>query len=228
MRAVKLRILAVTAVVGMLLAGCAHDTDEALRVGDVSVGNTQVDEIVAGILSRLGENPAKDQTADVRQTVVQWTAFTEVARRYAREQGVRVPAPDVDSAANDLGLDADDPLAEVWAEAQTHLTALLDDAEGRTPTEDEMRGVYDDFIAIAGADAATYEQIRDELLSLMQYHQALALRDALIEAADRYGVTVNPRYQPLEFPLLQVANGQLTLVSLPLGEQGTGAVTTAG
>jgi hypothetical protein len=226
MRTVKIAVLA---LVGTLaLAGCAHDTDEALRVGDVSVGNAQVEDTVAGILTQLGDNPAKDHVADVRQTVVQWTAFTEVASRYAREQGVSVPAPDVDSAANDLGLDADDPVARVWAEAQTLLTTLLADTEGRTPTEDEMRGVFDDFVAIAGPDAATFEQIRDELLSLSQYHQALALRDALIAAADRYGVTVNPRYQPLEFPMLQVANGQLTLVSLPLGEQGTGAVATEG
>ncbi len=35
---------------------------------------------------------------------------------------------------------------------------------------------------------------------------------------------MNPRYQPLnEFPLLAVADGQLLLVGLPLGEQGTGA-----
>jgi hypothetical protein len=88
-----------------------------------------------------------------------------------------------------------------------------------------MRDVYDRFSALAGPGAATFEQIRDELLRLPEYGEALALRDALIAAADRYGVTVNPRYQPLdEFSLHVVGNGQLVLVSLPLGQQGTGAV----
>src|SRR5690606_9216821 len=103
------------------------------------------------------------------------------------------------------------------------------DATARTPTEDEMRGVYDDFVAIVGPNAATYEQVRGELLTWTEFGKALAVRDGLSEAAQRYGVTVHPRYQPLEYPLLQTGqNGELTVVTLPLGEQGTGAVHSAG
>jgi hypothetical protein len=35
---------------------------------------------------------------------------------------------------------------------------------------------------------------------------------------------VNPRYSPLSVPITTLSNGQLVLVSLPLGYQGTGAV----
>jgi hypothetical protein len=38
---------------------------------------------------------------------------------------------------------------------------------------------------------------------------------------DRYGLTVNPRYTPLDFPLFSVSQGQLVLVNLPMGDQGT-------
>lgn len=227
MRTVRVKVTAL-ALVGVLgLAGCAHNPEEALRVGDVSVGNSQIEDSAAPFVGVLGADApgtaGTEVVAQVRQSVVQLTAFKEVASRYARETGVRAEAPDYASAAQGLQLDIDDPYVRLNAEAFALRDALLADATGREPTEDEIRGVYDDFIALAGPDAATYDQIRDELLRFPEYQQALGLRDELVEAADRYGVTVNPRYQPLAFPLIQVSNGQLTLVSVPLGDQGTGA-----
>jgi hypothetical protein len=91
-----------------------------------------------------------------------------------------------------------------------------------------MRAVFEDFEALVGPDVATFEQIRDELLAWPAYGQTLALRDALIEASQRFGVTVHPRFQPLEYPLLFAGqNEELTVVSMPLGDQGTGAAETA-
>lgn len=91
-----------------------------------------------------------------------------------------------------------------------------------------MHDVFDKFVAVAGP-VATYDEIRGELLGIPEYGSALALRDGLTAAMDRYGVSVDPRYQPLSFGLfvVNVSGGQLALVSLPMGEQGTGAVSTA-
>lgn len=227
MRTVKVKVTVLALVAALGLAGCARDTEEALRVGDVSVANSQVEDSAAPFVGVLGADApgtsGTETVAQVRQSVVQLTAFKEVASRYARETGVRPESPDYAGAAQAFQLDVDDPYVRLNAEAVALRDALLADATGRQPTEDEIRRVYDDFIALAGAGAATFDQIRNELLGFPEYQQALALRDELIAAADRYGVTVNPRYQPLEFPLIQVSDGQLTLVSVPLGEQGTGA-----
>lgn len=230
MRTLRVKITVLALVGTLALAGCARPTEDALRVGDVSVTNTQIDDTVAALMSRLGEGgtPGVDTVAGVRQFAVRLTVFTEVASRYAREQSVTVPEPNYAAAAQELQLDADDPLVRISAQARAHADALLEDATARTPTEDEMRAVYDDFVALVGPNAATYEQVRGELLAWPEFGKALAVRDGLSEAAQRYGVTVNPRYQPLEFPLLQTGqNGELTVVTLPLGEQGTGAARPA-
>jgi hypothetical protein len=232
MRTVRLKIT-VVALVGMLaLAGCTRQSEEAVRVGDVSIDNAQIDDTVAELLSRAdgtSATPGIDTVAGLRQLAVRLTVFTEVAREYAREQDVTVPEPDYAAAANELQLDPEEPLVRMLAEARVHTDALLQDATARTPTEDEMRAVYDDFVALVGAGAPTYDLVRADLLEWAPYGQALALRDGLMEAAGRYGVTVHPRYQPIEYPLLQAGqNGELTVVSLPLGEQGTGAVRSAG
>lgn len=230
MRTVRTKITVLALVATLALAGCARPTEEALRVGDVSVDTAQIDDTVSNLLSRLGDDAtgAADSVAGLLQFAAQLTAFTEVARQYAREQGVDVVDPDYATAAGELQLDADDPLARQYAEAIAHRDALLEAASPRTPTEDEMRAVYDDFVALVGAGQATYDQIRGDLLSWEAYGRALAVRDELVEASQRYGVSVHPRYQPLEFPLLQAGQtGELTVVSLPLGEQGTGAIRPA-
>jgi len=229
MRTVKVKVTVLALVGTLALAGCARNPDEALRVGDVSVGTSQVEDTAAPLteLVSAGAVSGTEAVAQVRQSVVQLTAFTEVAGRFAREQRVSVGEPNVEAWAQALQVDVDDPYAQLNAEAFAIRDALLEDATGRTPTEDEMRAVYADYAPLAGSTAASYEEIRQALLDLPEYHQALTLRDDLIAAADRYGVTVNPRYQPVVFPLFQVADGQLTLVSLPLGEQGTGAVRPA-
>ncbi|MBX6750089.1 MAG: hypothetical protein IRY85_10545 [Micromonosporaceae bacterium] len=236
MRTVRVKITALALVGVFALAGCARTTEEALRVGDVSIGNSQIEQTAAPLAEALGATaPGSADTASVvaqiRQSVVQLTIFTEVASRYARERGVQPEAPDYQGVATALQVDVNDPYVRLKAQADAYRDALLADATGRTPTEDEIRGVYDHYVAVVnrgGGVPATYEQIRDELLNFPEYQQALALRDALIEAAQRYGVSVHPRYQPVEYPLLQVGTqGQFTLVTLPFGPAGTGAVRPA-
>lgn len=236
MRTVRVKITALALVGAFALAGCARATDEALRVGDVSVGTSQVEQTAAPLAEALGATaPGTAETAQVvarlRQSVVQLMIFTEVASRYAREQGVQAEEPDYEGVARSLQVDVNDPYARLTAEAHAYRNALVADATGRTPTEDEIREVYDHYVAVVTKDGgvpATYEQIREELLTWPEYHQALALRDALSEAAQRYGVFVHPRYQPIEYPLLQAGNqGQFTLVTVPFGPPGTGAARAA-
>jgi hypothetical protein len=220
-------VLVALAVAGLLaLAGCAHDPSQALRVGDFTIDNAQVEATAQPFAESLSTNAAgvTDPVAKVRQSVVELSVFREVARRYAAEKGITPGAPDYAGVAQSLNVSQDDPYARLNAEAGAYLTALRSNGTGRTPTDAEIQDVYNQYLSIAGSGAASFQQVHDELLSLPEYAQSLALKDNLTAAMSRYGVVVNPRYQPLQFPLLVVANGQLTLVSLPLGDQGTGAV----
>jgi hypothetical protein len=228
MPGVRSKLLVVTALVaGLALTGCAQDASEALRVGDVTVDNAEIEATADPFAEFLNANGADASLSRIRQAVAEFTIFTEVARQYAREEGITLPTPDYESVAASMQTSPDDPFVRLNAEVDAYRNALLEETTGRTPTEDEMRGVYDDYVVLAGPQAASYDEIRTALLDLPEYGQALALRDELLEAMDRYGLSVSPRYQPLSFALFAVSQGQLVLVSLPLGEQGTGAVRPA-
>ncbi len=222
------KLLVVTALVaGLALTGCAQSANDALQVGDVTVDNAEVEATADPFAEFLIANGADVSLGRIRQAVVEFTVFVEVAQRYADEEGIDLPTPDYAGVAESMQTSADDPFVRLNAEVDAYRAALLEEATGRTPTEDEMRAVYDDYAALAGPQAASFEEIRGALLDIPEYGQALTLRDELIDAMDRYGTSVHPRYQPLEFALFAVSQGQLVLVGLPLGEQGTGAVRPA-
>jgi hypothetical protein len=185
--------------------------------------NTQVeaaaDPFAARVLS--AESGLEDPVGTLRQSVVQLTIFNELARRYAQEKGITLPQPDYAGSAAALGAPEQDAYVRLNAETAAYLPALREQATPKAPTEAEMQAVYSRYADLAGENAAPYDQIRTALLELPEYSQSLGLRTELLAALDRYGVTVNPRYSPLEFPLYSVSQGQLVLVDLPLGDQGT-------
>ena len=228
MQRVKLTFVGLVALMGVFaLSGCQANPNRAASIGDVSIDHADVDAMVSTIESDLKNAqqalPA-EAYGDVRRTVVEFTIFNELARRYAAEQGVSVPATDYAAAADQIGLPANDPYVRLSAEATALRTALLARAKPGTPTEADFRETYDRYKALAGAEASTYDEVKPQLAALPDFQNGLGLRNELLAAADRYGVVVNPRYAPLSVPLTTISNGQLTLVSLPLGDQGTGAV----
>ncbi len=215
-------ILATALVAVLALTGCARNPDVAVRLGELSVTNEDVRATAAPFVTSLESQGYTDITGLVEQDVVWLEAVRELARRYAQEQGITVPPADYS------GIDAGDPYQRLQAEAYGYLNALHAAATPRTPTEEELRSIYDRLVELVGEDrAGTYEQIRDQLLDFPQFQQWLTVRDQLMDAADRYGLTVNPRYQPLEIVLFDAVERQRVMVALPLGEQGTGAAAPA-
>jgi hypothetical protein len=223
MQRVRFGFVAAAALVGTLaLSGCQHDPDRALQIGDVTLDNAQVEATADRYASGLANSgqPVEDPVGAVRRSVVQLTVFTELALRYAQEKGITLPAPDYAAAAEALGAPEDDRYVRLNAEASAYLNALRAQATPQTPTEADMRLVYSRYVELAGEQADSYEGVRTELLRLPEYAQALGLRTELAAALDRYGLTINPRYAPLEFPLYSLAQGQLLLVDMPLGDPG--------
>jgi hypothetical protein len=229
----RVRSLAAAALLGLLLlTGCARDADEALRIGDVTVSHDEIESAAQQYATSLTGADVSDPVGRVRHSVAELTVFREVARRYAQERGVAPGPAQYAAAATALNLSQDDPYVRLTAEAAAYRDALLANAIAREPNEAEMRDIYDRLLARIRTEAPeaplpAYEEIRSQLVDWPEYGKALALRDELMAAIDRYGLTVNPRYQPLRHPLMTV-QGQFDLVVVPLGQQGTGAVRPAG
>jgi hypothetical protein len=235
MKAIRVGLVVAALVATLTLSGCDRDPAQALRVGDFTLSNTQVDETAQGFVDALiaSGSAVEDPAAKVRESVVQQAILKEVARRYAAEKGISVPAPDYEATAANYGLDVNDPYVRLTAETSAYVEALRASVPPRQPTEDEMRQVYADFVKVyqeqagPGATVPSYADIRSELVDFPEYSQSLAVRDELLQAMDRYGVIVNPRYQPVAYSLLVAGGGALPIVTLPLGQQSTGAVRAA-
>ncbi len=228
MQRVKLAFVGLVAALGVLaLTGCQANPDRAASVGNVSITHADVDAAVAAVeadAATAQQNLPPEARGDARQLIVGLTVFNELARRYAKERGISVPAADYEATASQVGLPASDPYVRLSADAQVARQALIAQAKPGTPTEADYQETYDRYTALAGAQAVSYEEVKPELAKLPEFINGLGLRNELTAAANRYGLDVNPRYAPLSVPLIALSNDQLVIVSLPLGKQGTGAV----
>src|SRR5690606_23749802 len=129
--------------------------------------------------------------AFLRQYLVQATIFNEVARRYAQEQSIPAPAPDYADAANRLGLPADHLFVRTVADNESYRDLLLGRVPPAQPTEADLQDAYDRYVQAAtnaGVEPVDFETIRQELQQTPQYVAGVGVRNALTEAAQRYGV----------------------------------------
>ncbi len=221
-RLVPAAILAVLA--GLALTGCRTQPGIASYVGDTRLTDNEVEQLVTTIetdVKNAGGTLQKEAYGNIRQLVVQLTVFTEIAKRYAAEKGLTLPAQDYETAAQQFGLPVTDPFVKLAVDSDAYRTLLLENAQPANPTEADLRDAYDRVVA-SGVQEISFEQLKDQLAALPQLRSGVGLRNELAAAADRYGVSVNPRYQPVEMPLSGVPgqSGEIWLVALPLGATG--------
>ncbi|MEW2383224.1 hypothetical protein AB0873_14210 [Micromonospora sp. NPDC047707] len=233
MRARRLVAVASVAVGLVALAGCRTEPGVAAYVGDQRI----TEEAVNGILDELRAQTAAPTAAPDapeaaqptpplpgRAQIVGTLVLGEVCERVSADKGYR-PQGRAEPAqvARQLGLA---PETEYVREVATLYTCLSGIPTGTpaAPTEQELA----DLIAAGRKAGVIPADVPDDAaagqLDGDQLRLALATRRSLAEAVEGYDVTVNPRYRPLEFPVLSFA-GDAPAVSVPLGEPGSDAVT---
>ena len=229
MRARRLVAVASVAVGLVALAGCRTEPGVAAYVGDHRIAETTVDGIVEELAAASpapqapGEPEA--QRPQIRRTqIVSTLVLHEVCKRVSADKGYRAQTPpEPERVRQQLGLAPGSVYAQRSAELNSCLSGLPFGAPA-APTQEELTELVE-----AGKSAGvipaevTVEQAASQLDG-DQLRNALAAKKALNEAVSAYDVTVNPRYRPLEFPVLSF-NSDAPAVSVPLGEPGTGAVT---
>src|SRR5690606_34075364 len=152
-----------------------------------------------------------------RQQIVETLVIGQLVRSLATEQGVQLREVTVDDIAVGENVPADSRYAEIRAETATYMYSWSGQVEVRPLTEEQMREVHQAAID-AGVEWADYpfEEL-EPILGGEQVAQAVALREALVGEAERVGVTVNPRYAPVQHALLHFAGGAPAVV-VTLGE----------
>ncbi|SCL54775.1 hypothetical protein GA0070606_2337 [Micromonospora citrea] len=217
------------------LSGCRAEPGVAAYVGDQRITEDAVTAVVADLRAKNptpGEEsaapearpPAPAPQLPGRGEVVSVLVLAEVCEQVSAEQNHQ-PRSQVQAVqlAQQFGLTPDTDYVRRVADLYTCLSGVPTGAPV-TPTDQDLA----DVVAAGREAGAIPADVTDEAAARQldgeQFRTALATRRALAEVVAAHDVTVNPRYRPLEFPVLSFA-GNAPAVSVPLGEAGTGAVT---
>lgn len=237
MRARRLVAVASVAVGLVALSGCRTEPGVAAYVGDHRITE---DAVTAVLDDARVKNPAPTPSTTAspgeeqpelpgpqlprRGQVASVLVLTEVCERVSTERNYQPrgqAAPQ--QIAQQIGLSPETEYVRQLATLYTCLSGVPA-AAPVAPTEQEMA----DLIAAGRKAGAIPADVTDDAaagqLDGDQLRSALATRKTLAEAVESYDVTVNPRYRPLEFPVLSFS-GDAAAVSVPLGEPGSDTVT---
>ncbi|WP_410809794.1 hypothetical protein [Micromonospora sp. 067-2] len=237
MRARRLVAVATVAVGLVALSGCRAEPGIAAYVGDHRI----TDDRVAAVLKDARDKnpkptasptpsstPAEQPTPPEPQLpgavqVASVLVLSEVCEQISDEKNYQ-PRSQVapEQVAEGLGLTVGTGYVREVAQLYTCLSGVP--SEPVAPTQQELAAVIAVGREAGLIPATTTDEAAASQLDGDQLRGALAARRSLVEAAKGYDVTVNPRYRPLEFPVLSFPNN-VAAVSVPLGELGSEAVT---
>lgn len=241
-RARRVASIAVIAMVGAVaLAGCRSEPGIAAYYGDQKITEDQVTSVVDDARRRLAPSTApadaaspspdpalppgaEQPAAPTRQDVVTVLLLGAVCEKLRAERGYQ-PADDLspEQVASLVGAPADSAYARDAAKLYTCLESIPD--QSVTPSQEDLN----DLVARArtAPDVVPPGTPDDVVINRLggdpSYLPALSDKRTLEQAAADYDVTVNPRYRPLEFPVLRF-RGNIAAISVSLGGPGPGTV----
>ncbi|MFV2087122.1 hypothetical protein [Micromonospora sp. LOL_021] len=219
------RLASITAIALLgvaALSACRSQPGVAAYVGDEQYTEEQVTSVIDDLSDRLGEQAGQQGAPPLptRQQVVSALVLAEVCAQLDVPGGAQPISPD------QFGLPPESEYAQTAAQAWTCITGLQ--AGGQVqPTQEELF----DLVEKGRAAGVIPDDVTDEeaagQLDGEQLRSSLAARDVVADAVAEQDVTVNPRYRPLEFPVLsfQAPQGNVIAVGIPLGDGDSGTVS---
>ena len=229
-RARRVAVVAVLAVLGALaLAGCRSQPGVAYYIGDAKVSESRIDQLARDAKAKVDDYNRKlvDEQGPQAQLlpvpggddIVAALVTREVVRRVADELDARP-----ESSGSPQGPQSEYNRAD--AETVAYLNAIavsMQDSRPPAPSDDDLRATFDRAVALRIVGPGDFAQFKQEILQSPNVPLVFAVRAKVMAAAARYRVTVNPRYQPAEFPLLRVRDPEgrpSVLLGLPMGSVG--------
>lgn len=217
--AVAERLQALTAESEEALAGFETQLADQVRSDDGFTAEDAAEQLAD---ARAQEAERLDElAATMPSNVVTLRVLTELATARAEADGVEVPAPDQQAAAEELGMPPDTSYVRIYGEFSAVIRALFASLEPVAPTEADQREIYDDLID--QGMTGSFEEAQ-QVLTVEQVGGSVALREAITGAADAADLHVNPRYQPVWEVPVPLGNVESTL-AVPLHDS---AVTDSG
>ncbi|MGE5830822.1 MAG: hypothetical protein ACM30G_21010 [Micromonosporaceae bacterium] len=210
----------VLALVGLAaLAGCRTEPTVAAYIGQTKITEAQVDELIADATRAAAKPEEKGTAAPGRGDVVGTLVLIRVCEQARAKLGFDKVKVSTEQVRQSEGVPSVSRYATIRADLYGCITAIP--YADQTPTDAELRELYDRAVT-AGLVGTSYEETREQLLTDDGIRQRIAIDRAMTQAAKDASVTVNPRYRPLEFPLIPVEGG--SIMEVTLGELASDAV----
>jgi hypothetical protein len=220
----RLAPVAALAAVGVLaISGCGRaQPGVAAYVGNTDIPESRITAIIDEVKDAMGE--AAPARLPRRGVVVSTLVLNDVCARFSADDNLK-PQNQItpEQVAQAFNVPVNAAYTQESAKLYTCLSGLPA-GEPVAPTADELA----DIVARGKEAGAIPQDVPAQQAAAQldgdQLRAALASRKVLAGAVAKYHVTVNPRYRPLEFPVLSF-QGNAAAVTVPLGEADSGAVT---
>jgi len=218
-RARRLASVAVVAALAVTaLSACRSDPEVAAYVGAQRITEDRVSQVLADAKSKVAGTA---QAAPItRQDVLTTLVGLDVMQEIAKQRNLSPTTVPVDQVAQSLGLRADSTYVALFTEYRGLLSAISTGAKPATPTQADLRDVYNKLTAAGGnPQNQTFQQFTTGISAQDQQtlQQNIGLRNDLEAQIAKLKTVINPRYTAPELPLvsLQDAQGkQVPLVTL--------------
>jgi hypothetical protein len=237
------RVLAVAAAAGLLLTvltGCHSDPRIAAYVGDATITEAQVDSVLSEAVAAVDKDneatkndpSATPEHAPTRSDVVAALTANEITNRALTQLGITRGPSNQGQAGQESALLKTRYAAAVTS-VQSGVNALANAADQNLqPSDADLRDVYDRAVAAGLATPGQFDTIKPQLAQVEGLPQELDARNKLADRLTHEQLTVNPRYAPLDFPILTLVSqstGQSFVaiaLSLAKGPAGTPVIDT--
>ena len=211
----RLALLAVVALAGLALSACQRDPSIAATVGSEKITEDQVDAILADAqnnrpapASPSAQNPSPAPPGPLRIDRADVVRFLVLDKMCTADQERRhfAGGEPVDVAELE-GISADSQYAKLFAHMTACLNGEVTGIAPVTPTDAEVREIYDRAKA-QGIDVPAFDEVKAQLKDNDQVKQRIAIKRSLEDQARAQGVSISPRYRPVEVGLLPADNSQ--------------------
>jgi hypothetical protein len=208
-RARRFAAVAVAALAVTGLSACRSEPDVAAYVGADKITEARVDHLVDEAKSKRAAGT--QAPAVTRQDVVDTLVGLDVMQEIAKQRGITPTAVPVDQLAQSLGLAADSEYVALSVQYRGLLSAVSSGAKPATPTEADMRDVYNRLTAAGGnPNGQTFEQFAGSISGQDQQtlQQNIGLRNDLEPQIAKLNTVVNPKYNAPQLPLVSLQDAQ--------------------
>jgi hypothetical protein len=244
------RLLAVViagAIAAAGLAGCRSAPGIAAYLGDAEITEARItkifddahDKLVVAVKNQATASgqpvPEKIEMPISRRDVVVAVVGRDIFKSAADAKGAARVEVDAAQVAQQLQLPSNTEYVTIYSDYLAYRGALSQDLSPKTPTEADLRDVYQRLAKSGGVPPETsFAEFTSGLQgqNLQLVTSAVTIREEVASQAAKARIVVNPRYAPAELDLLSFADQQgkrHPLVVLPLNSKSADpAVVDAG